>query len=170
MPGFVTAYVRWVESVNRWIGRTVMYLVIVSMGLLLLSSISRTFFNTSYIWMVEMLQFILTAYYILGGGYSVQLNSHVRMDLFYSNLSERGKAIADSITSLLVLFYLVVLLLGAISSTIYAFQYGQVNYSAWRPPLWPIKSIMVVGIFLMLLQMLAVFLRDVARARGEDIE
>ncbi len=170
MPDVIIGYVRWVEAINRTVGRAIMYLVIVSMGLLLFASISRTFFNTSYIWMVEMLQFILTAYYILGGGYSVQLDAHVRMDLFYGNLSERGKAIIDAVTSLLVIFYLVVLLIGAVSGTIYAIRYGQVNYSAWRPPLWPIKSIMTIGIFLMLLQMIAVFFRDLAKARGEPIE
>jgi TRAP-type mannitol/chloroaromatic compound transport system permease small subunit len=63
-----------------------------------------------------------------------------------------------------------VLLGGGISSTNYAIVYGQKNYSAWSPPLWPIKSIMTIGIFLMLLQCISTFLKDIAAARGKPIE
>ena len=62
-----------------------------------------------------------------------------------------------------------VLLWGGISSTQYAIQYGQKNYSAWSPLLWPGKFSMTVGIFLMLLQVIAQFFRDLAQARGKPI-
>jgi TRAP-type mannitol/chloroaromatic compound transport system permease small subunit len=161
--------VRYVDATNRVIGRVTMYLIFAMMGILLLSSTSRTFFSTSYIWTVEMAQFMLAAYYLLGGGYSMQLDSHVRMDLLYSRWSPRKQALADAITSGFLLFYLVFLLVGGISSTIYAISYGQKNYSSWAPPLAPIKVIMCIGITLMLLQVIAVFFKDVAKARGEPL-
>ena len=160
---------RWVDAVNRLVGRAMMYLIFVMIGILLWSSISRGFFGISYIWSVEMAQFMLTAYYILGGGYSVQLDSHVRMDLFYSRWSTRTQAMADALTSGFLLFYIVFLLVGGISGTIYAIEYNQKNYSSWAPPLAPIKIIMCIGIVLMLLQVIAVFFKDVARARGEPL-
>ncbi|HFA59149.1 MAG TPA: TRAP transporter small permease subunit [Rhodospirillales bacterium] len=170
MPEAVKAYVRFVDAFNRRVGRGAMYMIFVMMGILLLSSLSRGLLGISYVWVVEMSQFLLTAYYILGGPYSVQLDGHVRMDVFYSRWSPKTRAVMDACTSFFVLFYLVVLLMGAISSTKYAIQYGQKNYSAWAPPLWPIKVVMTFGILLMLLQMLAVFFRDLAKARGETIE
>jgi TRAP-type mannitol/chloroaromatic compound transport system permease small subunit len=146
-----------------------MYLIFVMIGILLWSSISRGFFDISYIWSVEMAQFMLTAYYILGGGYSMQLDSHVRMDLFYSRWSTRTQAMADALTSGFLLFYIVFLLVGGISGTIYAIEYNQKNYSSWAPPLAPIKIIMCIGIVLMLLQVIAQLFKDVARARGEPL-
>jgi TRAP-type mannitol/chloroaromatic compound transport system permease small subunit len=169
MPGPIKAYVRAVDAVNRVIGRFVMYLIFAMMGVLLLSSISRSFFNVSFIWVVEVAQFLLTAYYLLGGGYSMQLDSHVRMDLVYSHWTPRTRAIVDAITAGFLLLYLAVLLLGGISSTHYAIEYGQKNYSSWAPPLAPIKIIMVIGIVLMLLQAVATFFKDLARARGETL-
>lgn len=147
-----------------------MYLIFVMMAILLLSSISRGFFDVSYIWSVEMAQFILTAYYILGGGYSMQIHSHVRMDLFYSRWSPRKQALADVLTSGFLLFYIVFLLIGGISGTVYALEYNQKNYSSWAPPLAPIKIIMCIGIALLLLQVTSVFFKDVAKARGEPFE
>lgn len=169
MPKPIRVYVRYVDAVNRVVGRAAMYLVLAMMAGLLFSSGSRAFFGVSYIWAVEMAQFALAAYYLLGGGYSMQLDSHVRMDLLYSRWSPRGKAIADALTVGFLIFYLVVLLIGGISGTIYALEYGQKNYSSWAPPLAPIKIIMCIGIVLMLLQAIAVFFKDVAKARGEPL-
>jgi TRAP-type mannitol/chloroaromatic compound transport system permease small subunit len=169
MPKAVKTYVRYVDAVNRVVGRFAMYLIFAILGVLLLSSTSRTFFGVSHVWTVEMAQFFMAAYYLLGGGYSMQLDSHVRMDLFYSRWSAKRRALADALTAGLLIFYLVVLLIGGISSTEYALTYGQKNYSSWAPPLAPIKIIMTIGIALMLLQVIAVFFKDLAKARGEPL-
>jgi TRAP-type mannitol/chloroaromatic compound transport system permease small subunit len=169
MPALIKSYVSIVDRTNRVVGRVVMYLIFVMMGVLLFSSGSRTFFSVSHIWTVEIAQFVLAAYYLLGGGYSMRLDSHVRMDLLYSRWSPRTQAIVDTVTIGFLIFYLVFLLVGAISSTQYALEYGQKNYSSWAPPLAPIKIIMTIGIVLMLLQAIAVFFKDLARARGEPL-
>jgi TRAP-type mannitol/chloroaromatic compound transport system permease small subunit len=170
MPKAVKTYVRYVDAVNRVIGRFAMYLIFAILSVLLLSSTSRTFFGVSHIWTVEMAQFFMAAYYLLGGGYSMQSDSHVRMDLFYSRWSAKRRALADALTAGFLIFYLVVLLVGGISSTEYALSYGQKNYSSWAPPLAPIKIIMSLGIALMLLQVISVFFKDLAKARGEPLE
>ena len=169
MPRPIVLYVRWVNAFNRRLGRAVMYLVFVMIAVLLYSSISRTVFDQPLIWVVETAQFLLAAYYLLGGAYSLQTDSHVRMDLFYTRWSPRARACADAITVLCLIFYLAVLLAGGISSTQYAIEYGQKNYSAWAPPLAPIKIMMCVGIFLMLLQAIAVFFNDLAAALGKEL-
>ncbi len=169
MPKAVITYVKYVDAVNRKVGRIVLYLVFGMMGLLLFASISRTFFNVPFVWVMEMAQFTMAAYYLLGGGYSMQLKAHVRMDVLYERWSPKKRAKVDAWTSGFLIFYLVVLLYGAISSTVYAIQYGQRNYSTWGPPMAPIKVIMTIGIALMLLQAIAAFFRDVAKARGKEI-
>ena len=162
-------YVRSVDAMNRVVGRFAMWLIFAMMGVLLFSSGSRTFAGVSHIWVVETAQFLLAAYYLLGGGYSMQLGSHVRMDLLYSRWKPRTRATVDVVTAGFLLFYLIVLLVGGLSSTQYAIEYGQKNYSSWAPPLAPIKIVMVIGIILMLLQVIAVFFKDLAKARGEEI-
>jgi len=169
MPKAVRLFVRYVDAVNRVIGRWVMWLVLVMMGILIYASIARQAFGVSHIWIVEISQMLLAAYYLLGGGYSLQLDAHVRMDLLYGRWSPRTQAIVDSFTSMFLVFYLVMLLIGGVSSTIYAIEYGQKNYSSWAPVLWPIKIVMCVGITLMLLQVVSVFFKDVAKARGEPL-
>ncbi len=169
MPKAVKIYVRYVDAVNRVVGRFAMYGIFAMMGLLLYSSITKTFFAPP-LWTLEMAQFSMAAYYLLGGGYSMQLGSHVRMDLAYGRWSPRGKGFADSITAFCLVLYLVMLLYGAFSSTSYALQYAETSYSSWSPYMAPIKIIMAFGIALMLMQAIAMFFRDLARARGVTLD
>jgi len=182
-------YITTIDAINYRIGRVVMYGIFVLMGILLWSSISKTFFLPT-LWTLEMAQFVMVAYYILGGPYSIQLGTNVRMDLLYGEWSLRKKAWFDLVTVLFLIFYLAVLLYGGISSTAYSLGYwgtepfsffgglisgneevGRLERSstAWRPYMWPVKSMMVVGIFLLLLQCVSELLKDVLRIKGETI-
>lgn len=190
-------YIRVVDAINYRLGRIVMYGIFVMIGILLWSSISKTFFLPS-LWTLEVAQFAMVAYYILGGPYSIQLGSNVRMDLFYANWSVRKKARFDAVTVLFLIFYLGVLLYGGIGSTAYSLGhwndepltfFGQIagafftggpeaageiigraerSPTAWRPFLWPIKLVLCIGIFLMLLQAVSELFKDIACIRGLD--
>lgn len=170
MPKAIKAYVRYVDAVNRVLGNLVMYLALVIMGVLLFASITRYVFNVPFVWIIEMAQFLMAAYYILGGGYSMQLDAHVRMDVLYERWTTKTRAFMDSITAFFLVFYLIIMVRGGISSSAYSLKYNQTNYSAWAPPMAPIKIIMTVGIVLMLLQAIAIFFRDLAKVTGREIE
>ena len=131
------------------------------------SSISKTFFLPS-LWTLEMAQFAMVTYYILGGPYSIQLGSNVRMDLFYGSWTPRTKAWVDAFTIFFLIFYLGVLLYGGFSSTSYSLEYGERSATAWRPYLWPMKVGMCIGIIMMLLQAVSELFKDVARIRGVE--
>jgi TRAP-type mannitol/chloroaromatic compound transport system permease small subunit len=169
MPKVVKIYVRYIEAANRAVGKFSMYIIFGMIGILLFESISRTIFNQPHIWVVEIAQFLMAAYYLLGGGYSMILKGHVRMDLLYGRWSEKRRALADVITASVLIFYLVFLLVGGLSSIEYAVKYGQTNYTPWAPPLAPIKIIMAIGILLMLLQAIAIFFRALATVIGKEI-
>lgn len=170
MPWFIRAYVHAIDAVNRVVGVFVMYAVFLFMiGILLYASLSRTLLEMPVNWAVEMAQFSLAAYYLLGGGYSLQQDAHVRMDLIYARWAPRKQAFVDSITAFFIVFYLAILLMGGLSSTQYALEYGQKNYSSWGPPLAPVKIIMCIGVVLMLLQAISIFFRDLGKAMGRPI-
>ena len=191
-------YIRAVDGFNRRLGRLIMFGIFVMIGILLWSSISKTFFLPS-LWTLELAQFAMVAYYILGGPYSIQLGSNVRMDLFYASWSLKKRAWVDAFTVFLLIFYLGVLLYGGVGSAAYSLGYfgsepfvffkdlivafvpggpdaaseviGYIERSptAWRPYLWPIKFIMIFGFFLMLLQAVSKLFKDIVRIRGEEI-
>ena len=169
MPIFAKLYVKYVDKLNYRVGRIVMYGIFLMIAVLMWSTISKAAFVVPSFWTLEVAQFMLVGYYLLGGAYSIQLGSNVRMDLFYSEWTDRRKAWVDSFTVLLLIFYLAVLLFGGIDSTIYAFEYDEISPSLWRPKMWPVKVIMCVGILLMLLQAVSELIKDIAKLRGAPI-
>jgi TRAP-type mannitol/chloroaromatic compound transport system permease small subunit len=169
MPKPIRLFVKYVDALNYYVGRFAMYLFFVLGACLLYSTFSRVVLGVPVNWVLEMSQFLLSAYYLLGGAYAMQQGAHVRMDLFFDRLTPRKKAITDMITILFIIFYLGVMVMGGISSTNYAITYSQKNYTAWAPLLWPIKLIMTVGIFLLLLQCISNFFKDWASLRGKPI-
>lgn len=195
MPRAILAYIRAIDAMNRAIGRVAMYLIFVLIAVLLWSTTSKVFLSPS-MWTLETAQFVMVAYFVLGGPYSIQLGSNVRMDLFYGDWSPRTKACVDAITVFFLIFYLGVLLYGGLVSTAYSLGYfGDAPFAflfdlavtfvtegrsaaaealgflersptAWRPWLWPIKTIICLGVFLMILQSLAELFKDIGRLRG----
>jgi TRAP-type mannitol/chloroaromatic compound transport system permease small subunit len=168
MPNAVKTYVRVIDALSRYSGLFAMYLVFLMIGILSYASIMKVFFLPS-IWTVEMAQFVMVAYFTLGGAYTLKEGEHVRMDLLYSGFTMRGKAKIDLVTSFVLIGFLVMLLIGGISSLIYAVQYGEKSFSAWAPLMWPIKVVLNMGIFLTLLQAIAIFFKDWAFLRGESL-
>ena len=169
MPTIIRYYVNSIDYISIKTGRVTMYLVFVMMFILILSFVTRNIINIPLIWIIEMAQFVMTGYYLLGGGYSMLTDDHVRMDLIYSKFSDKTKALLDSFTSVFLIFYLLVLLIGSISSLTYTIDTNQRLFTAWAPYVWPIKSIMTFGILLMLLQSIAIFFKDLAKVLNKEL-
>ena len=195
MARVILGYISAIDAMNRFIGRIAMYLIFVLIAVLLWSSVSKVFL-TPTMWTLETAQFVMVAYFVLGGPYSIQMGSNVRMDLFYGDWRPKTKAWVDAFTVFFLIFYLGVLLYGGLVSTAYSLGYfgnepfdfllslvgtfftegaaaagdklGFLERSptAWRPWLWPIKVVLCLGVLLMILQSLAEFFRDVGRLRG----
>ena len=189
MIAVMQGYVRIIDAINYRVGRVVMWGLFAMMAILLWSSFSKTFLLPS-LWTLEMAQFAMVTYFIVGGPYAIQMGSNVRMDLFYHEWSPRRKAAVDAVTVLFLLFYLAVLLYGALGSTAYSLGYwgkeplaffgglvsgaeeiGRLERSstAWRPYIWPVKALMIFGFTLMLLQAVSELFKDIARLRGHEI-
>ena len=169
MPKIISLYVNIVDAICRKVGRFVMYWVFFMMFLLILSFVTRNIINIPLMWIIEMAQFTITAYYLLGGGYSMLTDDHVRMDLFYGKLSKRGKAKMDIFTSFFLIFFLSILFFGSITSLIYTIETKQKLFTAWAPYVWPIKSLMLLGILLMLLQAFSTLFKDIANLKNKKI-
>lgn len=168
MPRAAVLFVRWVEALNTRIGRLAMYLIFVLAGILMWSVIAKAFLRPP-LWTQEMAQFTMVAYFVLGGAYSLLLGAHVRMDLLYGRWSVHSRAAVDCLTVFALIVFLGVMLWGGIESTLYAFEVGERSRTVWRPYLAPIKIVICVGIALLLLQAVALLIRDIATLRGQSI-
>lgn len=169
MLGVIRAYVRVVDKVSDYVGYLAAALIFVMGATLLLDAVTRNVLNIPVHWAIEFTQFTLAAYYFMGGPITLKNNEHVRMDLWYANLSDRGKAKLDLVTVWCMIFYLGVMLVGSISSLQYAIQTNERRFSMWNPSVIPIKALLTVCLVLMLLQAFALVFKHIATIRGERL-
>lgn len=167
--GLAARYVRIVDSVSDYVGYLAASLIFLMGGTLLFDAVTRNLIKMPVHWAVELTQFTLAAYYFMGGPITLKNGVHVRMDLWYSTLSERGRAKVDLATIGCLIFYLGVLLAGSISSLQYAIATNEKRFSIWNPSVIPIKSLMVVCLILMLMQCISLIIKHVAVLRGEKL-
>ena len=161
----IRIYIRWISKVSEFVGGVAMYLLLAMMGILLYSIITNAF-HRPVIWIMEMAQFTMAAYYILGGASSLKHGIHVRMDFLYERWKPRTKAMVDVFTVFFLLFYLYVMVKGGWDSSAFALEFDQRNHSVWKPPMAPIKIVMTAGMALMFLQATAELLKDFCKAIG----
>jgi len=169
MPQLIKAYVRIVDRISDYVGYLAASLIFVMGATMIMDAITRNVLNIPVHWAIELTQFILAAYYFMGGPITLKNDEHVRMDLWYANLSERGKAKLDLFTVWCLIFYLGVMLWGSISSLQYAIETNERRFSIWNPSVIPIKALLTVCLVLMLLQAFALVFKHIATLRGERI-
>jgi TRAP-type mannitol/chloroaromatic compound transport system permease small subunit len=153
-----------IDRVNDQVGKIVSFLVIFMIGVMVYEVVARYIFDSPTIWAYETATFILGTYAILGGAYVLRHQAHVNMDIVYGRLSVRKRAILDLITSGFFFLLCVVLLWKGIDYGWRSVQLSETTTSTFAPPVYPIKMMIPVGAFLILMQGLAKFIRDLMTA------
>ena len=136
-------------------------------------TIARHFFNAPTIWAYDTLCMSGGALYLIGASYTYLHKSHTRVDIFYSHFSPRRKALMDVICSIFLFFPLMSIMLKlSIVWAIRAWRIHEVMFqSFWYPPAGPYRTVFALGLFLLILQGIATFIRDLYFIiRGESID
>jgi len=165
MRGLIAGYVRFTDRMSDLVGYLAAALIFVMGATLMFDAFTRNVINMPVHWAVEFTQFTLAAYYFMGGAFTLKNESHVRMDLIYASLSDRARSRIDLATSVCLVFYLAVTLVGGISSLQYAIETNEKRFSIWNPSVIPIKALLVVCLVLMLMQAVALVIKYIAVLR-----
>lgn len=153
-----------VTRLNDVVGRWIAQLIFLMSALLIVEVVCRYFFNSPTIWANELAQYMFGIYGIMAGGYVMAHHGHVNVDLLYSHFSVRVRAIVDVFTSVLFYIFMLAFLYFAGSMAWESFQGWETSFSAWNPPVWPVKAFMPLAAILLILQGTVKLLRDIAVA------
>lgn len=155
------AVLKFIDGLNDWVGRVIAYGVLIMSVLVLSEIVRRYFFNAPTVWGTELTQMTFGIYVILSGSYILRWGGHVNVDILYSRFSPRAKAVVDIVTfSLFILFCGMMLWYGG-SLAWESLSIWEHSNSAWHPPIYPVKMMIPIGAFLLLLQGIAKLIRDI---------
>lgn len=158
------------DSISEHVGSWARWL---ALGLVLVGTydtIMRYVFNAPTVWAYETSMMLGGSIYALGWAYDQLRKSHIRVDIFYTRLSVRGKAITDAVCSAIFFFPLMVVLLKtSVFWAMRAWANQEVMMeSYWYPPAAPFRTVIAIGVALLLLQGIAQLVRDVNLAMGRE--
>ena len=170
MPRALVSYVRYISWFSTRAGKIMEYGIFVMLAIMLIETVLRTIFNSPTEWSIELGKYVLGTYFTIGSAYILLCERHVRMDALYSRWSAKRRATFDLATFFTGIVFLIVLLRSSIDAALFSLKFSQHSQTAWAAPLSPIRIIFVVGISLLLLQMIALFIRDLSVVRGKPIQ
>ena len=161
--------IRGIEKISEWSGRAVSWLVVVFTVVLGYEVVMRYAFNAPTKWAFDISYMLGGSYFLLGAGYTSLMKKHVRIDMFYAGFSPRKQALVDMIFALVFFFPLWIALLYALVPYVYISwatdERSMQGY--WMPILYPFKTVMPLGVLLLVLQGIAEFMRSaLVLARG----
>lgn len=149
------------EWVNIRAGEFVAYWALISVFVYYYEVIARFVFNSPTNWVHESMFLMYGMQYMLCGAYAYREDQHVRVDVFYTKFSPRGKAIADIVTSVFFFIFMVTMLWTGARFAMDAINNHEVSFTEWGVQYWPVKLMLPIGAFLMLLQGLSKLIKDI---------
>lgn len=149
-----------IDRINDAVGRCVALLIVVSILITMYEVVMRYVFNSPTIWVNESVQILFGFYFLLGGGYTLLHDGHVRVDVLLHGLKSRGRRFANVLSLVIVMFYLSVLLYISADTAFDASTHLERAESAWAPFIFPVLCAAPVAAALMLLQALVMMVRE----------
>lgn len=152
------------DLVNRWVGNVVRWAALLMMLLQFAIVLLRYVFGVSEIALNEGVLYLHAALFMLAAGYTLQVDGHVRVDIFYAKATPRTRALIDLFGHLLLLMPSVSIILYWSWPTVrssWAILEGPISVGG-IPALFLLKSLIPAFCVLLLLQSVALVLRNVA--------
>lgn len=163
------------DTINQWIGSVlVSAAVFFFIGIIFSNVVMRYVFNTSFVFMAELEWHVFCFIFLIGAGFTLLHDRHVRVDIFYSRMGEKQRALINCLGVLFLLIPSCFLVLHtSIPWVISAWQVGEVGLDPGGiPSRYIIKSALPIGYCLLLLQGIALFLRSllILLGKGDSLQ
>ena len=141
-----------VTSTNVWIGKVVCWLIVALWIIICIEILMRYIFRMPTIWVHETSGFLLCYAVMLGGAYTLAYKGHVNVDILYSRVPLRGRAILDLFTWLLFYAFVIVLIYKGWQLGMLSITRLELSNTFWHPPIYFVKPIVFVGAVLIFFQ------------------
>ena len=159
-----------IDGVNRVTGNVVAWLTLAMVLVTSLVVAMRYLFGFGVIWLQESVTFMHAVVFMLGAAYALQRDEHVRVDIFYRNMSDRRRAVVDAFGVLLFVFPLCgFILYESFDYVVASWSVGEVSVNAGGLP-YPfvplVKSTLLAMPIAVALQGMAMLLASLLRFRS----
>jgi TRAP-type mannitol/chloroaromatic compound transport system permease small subunit len=101
--GTLTLLIRAIDGLNRWVGRLAGWVSLAMVLVVTIDVAMRYLFDTSFVFVQELEWHLFGVMFLLGAGYTLMLDAHVRVDVLYQQFGPKTRAWINLIGVLLFL-------------------------------------------------------------------
>ncbi|MGE0332856.1 MAG: TRAP transporter small permease subunit [Ramlibacter sp.] len=161
----------FIDRLNTWIGRLSMWLILATTLISAGNAIVRKAFDSSSNALLEIQWYLFAGVFMLGAGYALLKNAHVRIDFVSSRLSARTRNWIDVVGFVLVLMPLCAMCI-YLSWPFFmqAWTSGEMSSNAGGLIRWPVYLLIPVGFALLMLQGVSELIKRLAFLRGQGAD
>ncbi len=153
---------RVIDAISDWSGRIIRWLVVFLVVVVTTEVTMRYVFNRPTMWAFETSIMLGAAIYAMAWSYAQRHRAHVRVDVLYTHLSPRKKAIIDVVGYSLFFVPLIFILVDASITNAWEAWVARerMEKTFWYPPATPLRTVVALGFVLLALQGAAQLFRD----------
>jgi len=141
-----------IDSINENIGKFVSYFLLMLMFVIIIHVLSRYVLGSPTIWAWDVNRYLFGGIVLLGGGYHILHKQIITVDVLYNRFPLKIKAIADIFSFIAIFIFCAVIIWKGAESAWASFLIKESSSSVFAPPLYPLRMLLPVGAFLILLQ------------------
>lgn len=162
-PRALLLTIRLIDStIGQWSGRLFAWLIVPLVLGLTYEVFARYLFRAPTIWAYDVAYMLYGSHFMLGAAYTLYKGGHIRTDFFYANWSVRTQGWIDTVSYLLFFFPgIFFLFLFGLTEARYSWSILETSEaSPWRPPIYPLKTVIPLTAVLLFLQGVSEFLKS----------
>lgn len=158
---------RGVDWLNERVGKLIYWLVLIAVLVSAGNATIRYTLNTSSNAWLEVQWYLFSGIFLLGAGYTLLNNAHVRIDVVSSRLSKRTQTWIDILGTVFFLFPMAIAIL-YLSWPVFvnALRSGEMSSNAGGLTVWPARMLVPVGFLLLILQGASEAIKRLAFLKG----
>lgn len=158
---------RGIDRVTAFIGKFVMWLILLAVVVSAGNAIVRKVFSTSSNSWLELQWYLFGAAFMGAAAYTLQQNEHIRIDIFYGTRTRRTQHWIDLLGHLFFTLPFVALMTWMlIPYAMQAYRIGQISTNAGGLLIWPARAILAAGFVLLVAQIISEIIKKIAVMRG----
>jgi TRAP-type mannitol/chloroaromatic compound transport system permease small subunit len=158
---------RAIDRFTEFVGKSVMWLILVAIFVSAINAIIRKLFNVSSNAWLELQWYLFGAAFLLASAYTLQQNEHIRIDIFYGTRSRRTQNWIDLFGHLFFLLpFVCIMTWMLVPYALQAFHSGQISTNAGGLIIWPARAILAAGFVLLVLQAFSEIIKKIAIIQG----
>ena len=156
-----------IDAMNEYLGRAASWMVLAACLISAANAMSRYAFDLSSNAWLEIQWYLFAAIVMLGASYTLRVNEHVRVDIIYTHLSERGKEWLDMIgTAVFLVPSMLVIAYYSWPFFMQSWNVQEISGNAGGLIRWPVKILVPIGFTLVAIQGVSEIIKRAAALRG----